>query len=78
MGLFGLRFGDHVEPVGKKIRPEERSRMTKAKTNRCDKQVRLAHFDLEKSLVWDRRRKCTWDTILLSRSVRYSLFAMNP
>jgi hypothetical protein len=59
VGLFGWRFGDHVEPVGKKIHPAQSSRMTKAKTNRCDKQVSLAHFDLEKSLVWDRRQKCT-------------------
>jgi hypothetical protein len=36
--------------------------MTKAKTNRCDKQVSPAHFDLEKSLVWDREAASAHET----------------
>jgi hypothetical protein len=41
-----------------KIHPEQRSKMTKEKSH-CEKQGRLAHFDLEKSVGWDRSRKCS-------------------
>jgi hypothetical protein len=66
VGLFGLRFGDHVETSRQKIHPEQRSRMTKEKNNGCDKQLSLAHFDLEKSLVWGQKPQVymTYDSIV--------------